>query len=84
MNYLAIGKFLIAVAPLFGQLIDILDAAMPAGTPGKAKLDAFQALLRQAVAAEQSLASTFDAAWPMVSQLVTSIVAVKKTVAAPK
>lgn len=81
-QFFAILSFLKAIAPVIMGLIDTVDAAMPAGSPGKAKLDAFEALLRQAVAAEQSIAPTFDAAWPLVSQLVASVIAAKKSLPA--
>jgi hypothetical protein len=79
---LLIISFLKAIGPIVMQLIEAVDAAMPAGTPGKTKLDAFQALLKEAIASEQALLPVFDAAWPLVSQLVAAAIAAKKALPA--
>lgn len=67
-----------AIAKLIPIGIDIIDNAMPAGTPGKDKLEAFKGFVQAAISTEQTLVSQFESAWPLMQPLVASAVAAKK------
>ena len=76
---LAIIQFISIVAPALGKIYDAVAAALPADSPGAAKMAAFKAMLSQLVATEQAIAPAFESAWPVVQTLIEAIHAQKKT-----
>lgn len=71
-----------AIAPMIPALVDSVDAVMPAGTPGKDKLEAFKGVLAAAVGVEAVAANALNSAWPAVTQIVNAVVAAKKAIKA--
>lgn len=77
-NFLLAIQFIGALLSAIKEMISTLDAAVPDGTPGQAKLDVFKAWVDAAIAAEQKYAPAAQTIWTMLVPLVTAIVAARK------
>lgn len=71
MNYILLA---VKLLPIAIQLVQTLEATLPSGTPGAAKMDAVKNGLTSVVAAEGTLAPLFEQAWPVIQALVSSLV----------
>lgn len=76
----ALAKFQLVASllPLLTSLVQTVEATLPAGTPGAAKLKAVEDALASAYAKEQSLSVAFSEVWPALSGIASSLVATFK------
>lgn len=65
---------IVKLLPLAIQLVQMLEATLPAGTPGTAKMDAVKNGLTSVVAAEGIAAPLFEQAWPALHAVTSSMV----------
>lgn len=63
------------LVPIAVQLVGAVESALPADTPGAAKLDAVKSALAAAADRVGVLTNEFDAAWPMLEGMIGSLVA---------
>jgi hypothetical protein len=80
---LAILTTIRALLPIVRQLIEVMDEAMPDGTPGQHKLDTLKGMVEKVAQADAKISNTFELAWPMLSLLISGIVKARKTAPAP-
>jgi len=81
-----IWQFLALIAPMVGAIYDTCRSMFPDGTPGAIKMDAFKALLQQAVAMRDELKRfepVWNEAWPMVQTMVEAYHTFEKSVTGP-
>ena len=81
-NFLLALTFIKSFLDAIKEMISALDAAMPDGTPGQAKLDVFKGWIDSAIAAEDRYAPAAQTIWAMLVPLVSAIVAARKAVKA--
>ncbi|KAF1009500.1 MAG: hypothetical protein GAK28_00138 [Luteibacter sp.] len=76
----ALAKFQVVanLIPLLTALVQGIEAALPAGTPGAAKLKAVEDALASAYAKEQNASVAFSEVWPALSGIASSLVATFK------
>ena len=77
----ALAKFqaIANLLPLLTALVQSVEGALPAGTPGASKLKAVEDALVSAYAKEQSATVAFSEVWPALSGIASSLVATFKT-----
>lgn len=76
----ALAKFqaIANLLPLLTALVQSVEAALPAGTPGASKLKAVEDALASAYVKEQSATVAFSEVWPALSGIASSLVATFK------
>lgn len=81
MSFLAIIHAVIEVLPLLLQLVTIAENAFPHPGAGAQKLDLVKTALSTAYSTASAGEGVFDQLWPILSNIVGSIVAARKTLA---
>lgn len=80
MNFLMIIKTVISILPLIIQAIDAVEGAFPQSGKGAAKLDVVKSILSGSVeVAEDVDNGQFDKLWTVISKVIGTIVALKKS-----
>lgn len=75
---LAKFQLIASLIPLLTSMVQIVEAALPAGTPGAVKLKAVEDALASAYAKEQNASVAFSEVWPALSGIASSLVATFK------
>lgn len=75
MQYIQILKLVLTLFPLLVETVKAIEAAIPQGGQGQAKLEAVRVVLESAYKTANDATVAFEALWPMLSQTVTAIVA---------
>lgn len=73
-QFLQIIKLIFVLLPLVIDAIKAVEAAVPAGGQGAAKLDAIRGMLQSAYTVADSTMPTFEKLWPALSGTVGAIV----------
>jgi hypothetical protein len=71
-----------ALMPLLTSLVQTVEAALPAGTPGATKLDAVKNAIQSVYEKEQLATASFSEVWPLLSGVVDTLVATFKATGA--
>ena len=74
MNFLQIVKLILSMLPAIIEAVKAIEAAMPAGGQGAAKLDAIRGILSSAYAIASDAQAQFDSVWPAISGTVSAVV----------
>lgn len=74
MQYVQILKLVLSLFPLLVETVKAIEAAIPQGGQGQAKLEAVRVVLESAYKAATDMSVTFETLWPMLSQTVAAIV----------
>jgi hypothetical protein len=77
MNFtqiIATANAVASLLPVVATLVQGVENAMPAGTPGAMKLEAVKSGLASIYAAEQNLSVHFDAIWVPLQGMITTLV----------
>lgn len=84
MPLLSILKTILSLFPLIIQTVQAVEAAFPAAGQGSAKLDAVKNTIASAYSIASNAEHTFEAIWPALSSVVSTIVSLANTVGAFK
>lgn len=77
-SVLSIIQAVVQLLPTILNIVQAVEAIMPAGTPGAAKLDTAKNLIQSAYATVQSTTTTFEQVWPSINAVITAVVAAHK------
>lgn len=77
MSALETLRLVITLLPVLIEAVTAIEAAMPQGGQGEAKLAAVRQILQGVYAATNELAVSFDRVWPALSATVSAVVALK-------
>ena len=78
INFTQIASTVSAVVglmPIATSLVQAVEATLPAGTPGAAKLDVVKVGLQSAYNASGTVATEFATIWPHLQAIIAAIVA---------
>lgn len=75
MNFLQIVKLILSMLPAIIEAVKAIEAALPAGGQGAAKLDAIKGVLQSAYGVANDATAQFEAVWPAISGTVSALVA---------
>lgn len=79
MQYVQMLKLVLTLLPLLIDTIKAIEAAIPDGGKGEAKLAAVRAVMEGAYKAATDMTVAFDTLWPALSSTVTAIVTLYNT-----
>lgn len=74
MQFITIAKTVISLIPLIIQAITAIEAAFPQGGTGAAKLEVVKSALKTASDVSSDLVGNFDAYWPVIEKVISSVV----------
>lgn len=74
MSFLQIVKLILSLFPLIIQAVQAVEAAVPAGGNGAAKLDSIRQVLQGAYSIANDAAGKFEDVWPAISGTVGAVV----------
>ncbi len=75
MQFLSVVKMILTMLPAIIEAIKAIEAALPAGGQGAAKLDAIRGVLQSAYGVASDATERFEAVWPAISGTVSALVA---------
>lgn len=78
MKWYEVMKEVMKLMPLVIQLVDMVEHLFPVGSKGAIKLEMVKGMLTTAATTSGVAVSTVDAVWPVVSALISGIVAIRK------
>ena len=73
-QFLAILSLISKLFPVIVELVKTVEAAVPIGGQGAAKLSMFKAMLQSAYGHFTDTTVAFDALWPMLQPIIGSLV----------
>lgn len=74
MNFLTTIKLVLSLLPVIIDAVKAIEAALPAGGQGAAKLDAIRAMLQSAYSVASDATASFESVWPAISGTVSAVV----------
>jgi|GEM_PF-6200671 len=74
-GFLAKAQAVASLLPILSSLVQLVEASLPAGTPGAAKLKAVEDALASVYAKEQIASASFNEIWPLLAGVAGSLVA---------
>lgn len=79
MQYLQIVRTVLALLPLIIQAVQAIEAALPDGGQGEAKLAALRRILEGAYGVAADSATAFEQLWPALSATIGAVVGLFNT-----
>lgn len=74
MGFIEILKMILTLFPLVIQAVQAIEAAIPTGGNGQAKLELIKNTLQSAYDASTQAFGTFEQIWPVLKNVVSGIV----------
>lgn len=74
MQYLAIIKIVLGLLPVIMDAIKAIEAVLPSGGQGQAKLEALKGIISSAYNAATDTSIKFEAMWPVLQGVITTVV----------
>lgn len=78
-NFLAVLRMVISLLPLLSQLVQAVEATLPASGQGAAKLEMVRKMLESAYGTMGTATVAFDQVWVAVMPIISSLVSLFKT-----
>lgn len=80
MNFLSILKLALSLLPIIHDAVDQIEKLFPQGGNGARKLELVKAIIEQVLSVTDTTGATMSLVWPIVSGIVSQIVAMKKAI----
>lgn len=73
-SFVTIIKVALQLLPLIIEAIKAIEAAMPAGGNGAAKMEVIKTTVQSAMEVAKTTETTFEAVWPTISAMSSGVV----------
>ena len=80
MNFISIIKLALSLLPIIIEAIKAIEAALPTGGNGAAKMDVIKTTVQTAMDTATEVEHTFSSVWPTINAMASGVVSLFNTV----